>query len=629
MPTSFFYKRVIVLTALVFQGLPTAYAVNEAPTEFALIGNHLISTKTGQDTAPTVNGTASNPTFTEKGAAVALFNGIATDTHDSGQTFTGAQFNVSNVAGSSEYLTINGVKVDLSNGNSISLGSGYGAATVSVSGGLATFDKVVLLTVVDDIAPSYDQAPAISNATAGGFTISGSLSEAGTFYYVVVPDGASAPTATQIIAGQNASGSYASASGFQILSAPTYDFSLVLSGLAASTMYDVYVVAKDSANNTSSVIKVDVTTASVNNPPVVSIPVPALSAAQSNYFSFIVPAGTFADPDGDTLALTATLIDGSPLPAWLTFNATTGTFSGTPSNANVGLINIKLTATDSGNASVSTTLSLTVTNVNDAPVVATPIPVIGVLQDTSLNFTVPAGTFVDPDGDTLTLSATLADGSALPAWLTFNTATRTFSGKPGPLDLGNLSIKVTASDGDASVSTIFTLQVTNSVAPKVVSVVLPANGRYAEGETLEFSVIYTEPVIVDASQGSPRLAITLDTGGIVYAQYAAGSDTEQLLFRYTVAAGQHDTNGITLAGNLDFNGATIRDLSGNDAEQMFHGVGTTDGILIGAPVVPAMVAVPVDSPIGLALLAGTMAWLGLSRSGSRQKRRKCYRRAQP
>ena len=47
------------------------------------------------------------------------------------------------------------------------------------------------------------------------------------------------------------------------------------------------------------------------------------------------------------------------------------------------------------------------------------------------SYTVPAGVITDIDaGDTLTYSATLADGSALPGWLTFNPATLGFSGTP-------------------------------------------------------------------------------------------------------------------------------------------------------------------------------------------------------
>ncbi|WP_203120178.1 putative Ig domain-containing protein, partial [Aeromonas veronii] len=45
----------------------------------------------------------------------------------------------------------------------------------------------------------------------------------------------------------------------------------------------------------------------------------------------------------------------------------TGTFSGTPTNGDVGNINIRVTATDSSNALVSSTFVLTVVNTNDAP----------------------------------------------------------------------------------------------------------------------------------------------------------------------------------------------------------------------------------------------------------------------
>ncbi|MBQ4783298.1 hypothetical protein F9U38_22640, partial [Pectobacterium versatile] len=110
------------------------------------------------------------------------------------------------------------------------------------------------------------------------------------------------------------------------------------------------------------------------------------------------------------------------------FNPATGTFSGTPANGDVGSLTIKVTATDGSNASISTTFGLTVTNVNDTPVVSTPIPPQNVAQGGGFNFTVPDGTFSDPDGDTLTLSATLANGSPLPSWLRFDPTIGTFSG---------------------------------------------------------------------------------------------------------------------------------------------------------------------------------------------------------
>ncbi|MCL6332494.1 tandem-95 repeat protein [Pectobacterium carotovorum subsp. carotovorum] len=238
------------------------------------------------------------------------------------------------------------------------------------------------------------------------------------------------------------------------------------------------------------------TVTNVNDAPVVATPLPAQSVAQDGSLSFTVPAGTFTDPDGDTLTLSATLADGTALPAWLSFNPATGTFSGTPANGDVGSLTIKVTATDGSSASVSTTFGLTVTNVNDAPVVATPIPAQSVAQDGSLSFTVPAGTFTDPDGDTLTLSATLADGTALPAWLSFNPATGTFSGTPANGDVGSLTIKVTATDGSsASVSTTFGLTVTNVNDAPVVSGTIAAQS-IAQGGSLSVTVpagTFTDP----------------------------------------------------------------------------------------------------------------------------------------
>ncbi|WGL28545.1 putative Ig domain-containing protein [Pectobacterium brasiliense] len=254
----------------------------------------------------------------------------------------------------------------------------------------------------------------------------------------------------------------------------------------------IKVTANDGDASVSTSFSLTVT--NVNDVPVVANPIPAQSVAQDGSLNFTVPAGTFTDPDGDTLTLSATLADGSPLPSWLSFNAATGTFSGTPGNSDVGNLSIKVMAND-GDASVSTSFSLTVTNINDAPVVATPIPAQSVAQDGSLNFTVPAGTFTDPDGDTLTLSATLADGSPLPGWLSFNPATGTFSGTPANGDVGNLSIKVTANDGDASVSTSFSLTVTNVNDAPVVSATIPPQSIAQDG-SLSFTVpagTFTDP----------------------------------------------------------------------------------------------------------------------------------------
>ena len=56
-------------------------------------------------------------------------------------------------------------------------------------------------------------------------------------------------------------------------------------------------------------------------------------------------------------------------------------------------------------------------------------------EGTPFSFTFAANTFGDADGDPLTYTAQLSGGGALPAWLSFDGATRTFSGTPASLNL--------------------------------------------------------------------------------------------------------------------------------------------------------------------------------------------------
>ena len=58
---------------------------------------------------------------------------------------------------------------------------------------------------------------------------------------------------------------------------------------------------------------------------------------------------------------------------------------------------------------------------NHDPIAATVISDQVTNEDASFNFAIPAGSFTDIDaGDHLTYTATLADGSALPSWLSFD-----------------------------------------------------------------------------------------------------------------------------------------------------------------------------------------------------------------
>lgn len=114
----------------------------------------------------------------------------------------------------------------------------------------------------DTTAPVFAETyPSISDIVADGFTVNGQIDEDGTMYFVVLPDSATAPTAAQIKAGQDSTGTDVPAgySGSVELIADVAG-SATASGLTSSTAYDVYVVAEDAFGNLTSPVKLDVTT---------------------------------------------------------------------------------------------------------------------------------------------------------------------------------------------------------------------------------------------------------------------------------------------------------------------------------------------------------------------------------
>ena len=234
----------------------------------------------------------------------------------------------------------------------------------------------------------------------------------------------------------------------------------------------------------------DVNVENVNDAPTVVQSLANQVTSEDTAFSFSIPSDAFADVDPvDQLTLSATLSDGSALPAWLQFDAATRTFSGTPGNGDVGTLSIKVTADDGAGASVSDVFDVNVENVNDAPTLVQTLADQVASEDTTFSFSVPSNAFADIDlDDQLTLSAMLSDGSALPAWLQFDTVTRTFFGTPRNDNVGTLSIKITATDGSgASVSDVFDVNVENvNDAPTVVQTI--TDQVASEDTTFSFSV---------------------------------------------------------------------------------------------------------------------------------------------
>lgn len=105
----------------------------------------------------------------------------------------------------------------------------------------------------------------------------------------------------------------------------------------------------------------------------------------------------------------------------------------------------------------------------------------------------------------------------------------------------------------------------DTIIPSIASVIPPAAGTYTSGDDLDFIITFDEVVDVTTSGTDPRITIPLGSGAR-QATYLAGSGTDTITFRYTVANGDNDTDGITAPTQVRSNTpAYIRDVGLNSA----------------------------------------------------------------
>jgi hypothetical protein len=106
-------------------------------------------------------------------------------------------------------------------------------------------------------------------------------------------------------------------------------------------------------------------------------------------------------------------------------------------------------------------------------------------QGQRVSFALPASTFVDPQGQTMTYSAALSNGQALPNWLSFNSATETFSGIV-PSGTPSFSMTVTATDV-AGLSATDQFSVTVPASPPVVAAPTPGQ-QWRAGQAVSLAL---------------------------------------------------------------------------------------------------------------------------------------------
>jgi len=573
--------------------------------------------------APTLATTAANPGFTENGAAIDLFSGVTARTNDSGQTFSGLSLNVTNVAGVGEALVIGGTTIGLTTGSGTI--AGIGSYSVSMNGTTATvvlsamaLSDAAMSSLIDGMAfivGGEDPGSASRVVTLTSITDSGvapnttTLNRSSTVSVTpvndmpvldnAIPD--QAATEDAAFSYQVAANSFSDVDGVLTYSATLADGSALPGWLSFDPatrtfsgtptepgVVSIKVTASDGSLETSDIF--DLTIANTPDAPVVSAPIVDQVVSENASFSFQVPTGTFTDADGDTLTYGATLDGGGALPAWLSFDAATRTFSGTPLAP--GSVAVTVTASD-GALQASDTFVITVADTQQAPVVARPIADQRIDEDTAFSFQFAADTFFDADGDALSYLATLADGAALPAWLSFDSASRTFSGTP--TEPGTYSIQVRTSDGTSQTSDTFEIVIDN-VNEAPTSLVL-SNARIVENAaagTVVGSLSATDPDAGDVFSYSmvsnSRGIFNVVDGALVIANPRRldfeDADSHAVTIRVTDAGGLSFDQTFTIAVLDEIE--QLRGTSGDDTlrggagKDILLGLGGNDTLIGGA-----------------------------------------------
>jgi len=180
--------------------------------------------------------------------------------------------------------------------------------------------------------------------------------------------------------------------------------------------------------------------------------------------------------------------------------------------------------------------------------------------------------FVDPNHETLTYTATLDDGSALPSWLHFNAKTHVFTGTPPAGD--NFTVQVTATDTDG-MSASESFNVTLIDAPTATAGAIPAqtfvqgqsvdimlpDGTFndPQGETLTYSARTSRGALpswlhIDKSSGELTGTVPASVVDMTIVEVATDSSGLSASISFSVTAirgpvlSHHETNQLVLQG---------------------------------------------------------------------------------
>ena len=262
--------------------------------------------------------------------------------------------------------------------------------------------------------------------------------------------------------------------------------------------------------------------------------------------------------------------------AAFTINANTGavTLTGNPNFETKSTYTFTVAATDAANNSSERAVTLAINNRDEvAPTITSGATATAINENSGSGQVVYTVTSTDTGdistGNTNYSLSAAGDGSSFT--INASTGAVTLTGNPDFETKPSYNFTVVATDvaGNSSQKAVSLAinDIVDESAPTVGSVALSgATGRVNNtlnvGDTVQVTVTMSEATTVG---GTPRIALNVG-GTTVQANYLSGSGSTNLVFQYTVQAGNTDANGISIAANsLQANGGSLTDAAGNAA----------------------------------------------------------------
>lgn len=283
-------------------------------------------------------------------------------------------------------------------------------------------------------------------------------------------------------------------------------------------------------------------------------PPPVANQSARARASFSYTFAHAADPDGDAVIYSAT-----GMPGWLTFEASSRTFSGDPTDSHTGATEIDVTATDDGVPTLSATASFTLTVTafkadNNAPTPAGSLDAVSLSTGASRSVPVEDA-FEDADGDVLGYRVETSDAEVATAHVSGDAVV------VAGVAVGEATVTVTASDGALTASQEFAVTVVNASPEAVGSLTTSTLLIPGDQVTVEVSEAFHDPdgdALTYGGSSSDEDVVTANVSGsaVTLTQRAVGSAT------VTVTA--TDADGSNSTGTQTFEVTVARDYDTDD-----------------------------------------------------------------